>query len=328
MINELVIIPSGSFSGYSSYITCPNYDDYQTFGRDNSLTGAIELYNPMKIPDMTVDSNIVVEESRKYAEKIFNEYKSTDPKVIDIKEVNKYADEIIKLGVSLKSIKYDVLICPLRGALKPTNYLKTMGVVENEINWLIFTGATSEYPDYNKLIIKNLKEILERSKPNSELFRISIIDTAIGGNGSNKLADLIKEVKKDYSNTSHWEVRFYLLHYPKYRSSTNKIYSIESKNSSELRFIIERFEVDNLIIEDWEAAIGLNVFLNGNSIRIKNSIQDGRIFLLDKEKVCIVDSTEISHYVDVLIASNISDAIRTHPKLTFVKEVWQDYIDK
>ena len=65
----------------------------------------------------------------------------------------KYAEELVKLGISLKSDKYDLLICPLRGALKPTYYLKTMGVIENEVNWLPFTGATSGH--YDKGISKN-----------------------------------------------------------------------------------------------------------------------------------------------------------------------------
>lgn len=324
--NELVIMPSGSFSGSESYITCHDYSEYQTYGRELNLTQAIDLFNPMKIPDIEIKSELVIEESRKAAEKLFELYKGSDATSIETSEVCKYADKIVELGVTLKANKYDVLICPLRGALKPTNYLKTMNVIEKEINWLPFTGASQAH--YDNQINNFLEEILDRYTPESELFTVSIVDTAIGGNGSNKLADLINEVRKRYSNNSNWIVNFYLLHYPKEPSSISYIASIESKSTDKLKFIVHRFQVDNLIVEDWDSAIGLKVDFKGNSVTIKNSIQEGRIIIMDGDKVCVIDTPEISKYVDVLIASNISDAIRTHPGLTFVKEVWQDYINR
>ena len=238
----------------------------------------------------------------------------------------KYAEELVKLGISLKSDKYDLLICPLRGALKPTYYLKTMGVIENEVNWLPFTGATSGH--YDKLIITYLKEILKWVSPEQDLFTISIIDTAIGGNGSNKLADLFVELKNSFFPNSNWVVKFYLVHYAKEPSSINYIESIRSKSSVNLMFNVYRYQVNNLIVEDWDSAIGLNVEFKSNSVIIKNSIQEGRIIIMDSNKIFVVDTPEISHYVDVLIASNISDAIITHPEFTFVKNVWQDYINR
>ena len=81
--NELVILPSGSFSGDASHITCADYSEYQTYGRDNSLTSAVNLYNPFKNPGFEIEENKILEESRVASEKIISEYMTGDTKAIN-----------------------------------------------------------------------------------------------------------------------------------------------------------------------------------------------------------------------------------------------------
>ena len=325
--NEIVLIPSGTFCSDIDYVGGKDDIEYLEYGKDFTLTGAEVLFNPFKIPDIIIESHSKVEESKNVAKKIFEEYHDNETKKIEIQEVRAYAAEIVKLGLSFLHKKFDVLICPLRGALKPTNYLKIMGVIEQDINWLPFTGATSGI--YDNTIIKYLKLILQRYNSNSELFTISIIDTAIGGHGTNKLSDLIAEVKKSYFPNSNWVVNFYLLHAPKEGSNSIQfIDSIEMKNTNKLKFIIHRHQVSNLIIEDWESAIGLRVDFKGNNIIIKHSIQEGSIIISDNNKVCVIETPEISNYVDVLVATIISEEMLTHPRLKFVRDVWQEYRSK
>lgn len=321
--SELVLMPSGSFSGDPNSIIYNDYNSIQSYGRDYTLTGAIYLYNPMRIPDCEVDSHLIAQDSIQAAEKLVTNFKDSRSAYIKVSEINKYADELIKLGTDLKSRPYDVLVCPLRGALKPTYYLKTMNVIDNEVNWLPFTGASNGNKD--ALIKEYLKEILNRYSPNNDLFTISVIDTAIGGQGINKLSEIIAKVKSSNFAKSNWIVHFYILHPPPPKTNIQNIESVNYKSKKDLQFVVHRFEVDNLIVEDWEPALGIEINFKGDTLEIKNSIQSGRLFLFNNDSVLVVDSDEMSKYVDVLIASKISEAIETHPGLKFVENVWQDY---
>ena len=323
MHNEFILVPSGSFVGYESNLYGLDYSEIQKYGRDDELLGSINLYNPMKIPDAQIDSEIIFEESRDIAEKLFSNFENSESVKIKRSDLTEYADQLIKLGIKLKSIPYDILLCPLRGALKPTNYLKTMNIIDS-FNWLPFTAASSG--DYDRVIIKFLKSILEKYTPNADFFNISVIDTAIGGYGVSKLTDILIDLKKEYSVKSNWIVNYFLLYPP--NADTHKIDSVTKKNKEDLKFIVNKFEVHNLIVEDWDAAIGLKVNFQENAFEIKNSIAEGRIILIDADTICVVDSNEMSKFVDTLFSSELSEAIQTHPGLTFEKEVWQDYINR
>jgi hypothetical protein len=322
--SQFIIIPSGSYSGYSQSIASDDLSSLYTYGLDLTLSNVISLYNPMKAPQYQIDQRTVAQDSLQAAGRLLEHFNKGNSAYIKVNDINKYADELIKLAATIKSSQYDMLICPLRGALKPTSYLKTMNAIDTEVQWLPFTGASSGKND--KEIKGYLKQIIGKNLGDKELFTISIIDTAIEGYGINKLTDLLIQLREFFPDSQNWIIRFYIIH-PS-TANTVRIESVQRKSTSNLQFIVHRSKVDSLLVEDWEPALGINIRFSGSSIEAKNGIQSGRIILKDNDSILVVDSDEMSKYVDVLIASKISEAMATHPDLKYVEDVWQDYIYK
>jgi len=277
----------------------------------------------MKVPEYEIDATILEQEPVKAASAIVAHYKNQKAKYIKKSDIAVYADKLVELAATIKSKPIDCFVCPLRGALKPVTYLRTMDALGKHIEWLPFTTASSG--EHDPELIHYLKTIIHRNLPrNSPTFSMGVIDTAIGGHGINKLTNLLLRCRLSYPMTTEWLIHYFIIHPP--NVNARSIDSVKSAHDRGLTFLVDRCEVNDLLVEDWDAALGIEVEYCGDSIQVKNSVTEGRLILSADDSILVVDSPEMSNYVDALIAQVISDAITTHPHLRFVKNVWPGYI--
>jgi hypothetical protein len=151
-----------------------------------------------------------------------------------------------------------------------------------------------------------------------------VIDTAKGGYGINKLTELLVRLRKK-CNSGSWIIRCHLFHAPE--ADVERIMEASHHSIDGVKFIIKLWEVNHLIVEDWDPSIGLRIEYGKNSFDIKKTSTDGTLRIVDDDFIYVVRSSDISAYVDTLFADAISDEIRTNPEFKHVEDVYHLYLD-
>jgi hypothetical protein len=316
---SFVIMPSGSFYIPHPNIYAPSAAQICSYGSSN-LGMQAQIYNPMKIPSVQVVSDLVDKSPIKSLSQFVDCYKKSEVNQINASDLATYAESLVEMAISIKQYPADCFICPLRGAFKPALQLQKMNVM-GQMEFLPFTrGSSGEFDD---LILPAVRDIIKRHYAGERIFRINIIDTAKGGQGAKKLANLLRIVRSEYKTTDLWLINFFLLHPPS--ADVANIETAALGSNEEITFHVHRHVVDDLLIEDWDAAIGVRVEYGVNYISIKNSLTSGRLILVENDSVSLVDSPEMCQYIDVLIANALSAEIVTHPDLQFYRNVYEDY---
>lgn len=102
----------------------------------------------------------------------------------------------------------------------------------------------------------------------------------------------------------------------------NKLPSVE--------FNVELWPVEDLLVEDWNEAIGLSVeFGSGQKLVIKKCSTEGKFLFRDNQKrIQVIESPELNKYFDVRLGQAISDDILSDPMFEFREEVWKRYLDR
>lgn len=202
-----VCIPSGSFTQVSQFdhygIQARRLLSYQEESSPLKTPAInIEICNPMPTtsPDYQITDIIEPENTDK-----FLSFNSNIP-LIDESAFDAYAAQLKTLAVQLQEKRYDKLIVPLRGGLKPAMQLDVLCDYQMPILWLPYTAGSQGQFD------QQVKECLQSELvtcPDGQPARLAILDTAIGGNGSEHLAKLIAEIVTSKCN---WKVDFHLLY--------------------------------------------------------------------------------------------------------------------
>jgi hypothetical protein len=87
------------------------------------------------------------------------------------------------------------------------------------------------------------------------------------------------------------------------------------------------WRVDNLLVEDWNEAIGMRgVKFDGKEFSVKPSATDGQLILKESDgTVRVLESQKLHQAMDILIAESVSEAVRTDPLLQYERDVWHRY---
>jgi hypothetical protein len=316
---ELVIVASGGFHDSTRTLrhqNLSNCTDLQKNIKLSLIDGEL-IFNPMKIPSVEVPQIILDQASAAEADNFVEYHRATDVKLVSIQDLEIYAEAIVNLGLQIQKYPCDCTVVPLRGGFKPAAFLQKMGVLSDDVQFVRFTQGSSDR--YDDLAISDLKTGVERFYRGQELFRINVIDCGNKGYGSTKLVSLIKALRKCYQHRC-WEVRFFLLHPP--GGSVSAFESIVRETNEEVAFVVHRHRVEDLIYEDWDAAIGLSAVKNGDKLVLRNSDREGKVILKSNASISVISSPDLARTMDVITTQFLSDAVRTHPSLTFRRNAW------
>jgi hypothetical protein len=242
-------------------------------------------------------------------------------KTISVEDVSSFAEQLVEIGKILVVREYDFVVFPLRGGLKPAIQLHVIGKESIPSCWLPFTSGSQRKNDEQVLaaLTDFLRPFLHR-----ESLKFAVVDTAISGYGSLALADILRDLNERTSNQA-WQVDFHLLY-----SVTNKNWSFPERSlgipaisRDRVKFALEHHRVDSLLVEDWNEAIGLEASWEGKTLVMKPT-SDGQVILKETDgTVNVIESTELSTFIDVLISQKINASIAGDGSLSFKQNVWE-----
>ena len=204
--------------------------------------------------------------------------------------------------------------------MKPWVQLSVMGQHRDRIIPLPYTYASQRQND--ERIRHHLWEGIAPLSEEAEL-RLAVVDTGNGGNGSSTLAELLRDCHRR-DPKRRWFVDFHLIYKRGVYPPLSRNIPLFSEHN--LHFNPFPWPVESLIMEDWNAAIGLEaVFDDGKKVIVKESSTEGTVILQGAEEAVVVQSPTIHHYMDAQLGQTVSDAVVTDPDLKFLRDVWQNY---
>ena len=133
----------------------------------------------------------------------------------------------------------------------------------------------------------------------------------------------MSQVKNSFKDEK-WFLAVHLLHDENFNHG--KVNEIIQFNKSDFLIYLKCHLVDSLIIEDWDAALGLSIEYKDKYVLIKPSVRDGKFLFRDNDSIKLIDSNNIQFSLDRLFSQVITDDFKTHPDYLFTgKIVWDEY---
>jgi len=178
-------------------------------------------------------------------------------------------------------------------------------------------------------IIEALSGTLLRCDPGNAIYKIQIVDTAIGGHGIVHLASLLRHVhdSKHQFRNQYWDVEAHLIHPP---TAPQNLDRMRSAGVSEAHYsmAVTLHQVDDLIVEDFDAAMGFKLEYDGTTWFAKPSIRPGRFLLKGGGASHLVNSENLYLTFTDFLSQSATENLLTDPNRTMVGVVWDDYTQK
>ena len=247
---------------------------------------------------------------------------------IDASHLDSYADVAVKLASNLIQKHADCRLAPLRGAARPSMLVEVMsrGVVEFEF-FNFKQGSSGKRDDE---IRRDLIQILQRKNPGNELYRLQVIDTAVGGQGINKLVSLLKSIHAEVGEfrRQSWCVDVHLLHPTNGHENIGNMDSIAGMSDDQFIVMPNRYPVPDLIVEDYDEALGFTIERENCRYVAKPSFVPGRFLLRSGDTMCLVESDDLYRTFDELISEAVTESLLTDANRELVEVVWQEFTTK
>lgn len=240
-----------------------------------------------------------------------------------------YATALVRIGKELQSVGYHNVVVPLRGGLKPWVQLDVITELKLNDCLLPFTqGANGIDKDQIRHHLKAFTDVRPAVSP----YRLAVVDTANSGHSSNMLADIIKSIWSERADGSAWVADFYLLFaetIPR-RSQPPKSREIEPKSTHGLTFRVYPHCVPDLIVEDWDAALGIKcLWRDGSKPGLEVVPSKGSMAVQEHDgRLHVIEADRLDRETDMLLGEAVSDAVRTEPGFHHTKDVWPAYLPK
>jgi hypothetical protein len=299
-----VMVTSGSFVIDSPYRLYAPKDERTRI----DILSAPEISNPMfpRAPEARIMERTTAE--------FIGELKEAhkDARVIDSRELAGYADRLVDIGKRLAREPIDLMIVPFRGGLTPSLQLQVMNQFHYPCLPVGFSAGSQE--KHQKEIEEYLASRLDDYAWKSDL-RIGVVDTAIRGDGSLSLAQILLGAKRRFER-SRWLVNFHLLYAEdgKYEHPV-KADGIPGLSTGEIIFALNRHPVPSLLVEDWDEGIGLRAVWE-NGICVYKRTAGGSVIAKQPDgKVLMYQSSELPRLIDSMLSNSVTEAIVSDPSL-------------
>lgn len=192
----------------------------------------------------------------------------------ELKSLDSYTDGLVDVAKALSQFGPDCVLVPMRGGVKPCEYLDTM--LNRKIRFERFAYTHNSDPDLFRTYEGNIALIVERYAKANPNLRLAVVDAGIGGNGSNRLAMLLARLQRHLGGV--WQVQFHILYPEAYSVQPFEAVARKSK-PGQIDFSMHPHPVHHLWLEDWDPGLGLISERKGDSMTYKPSIVPGAIFV-------------------------------------------------
>lgn len=280
--------------------------DVQQLGKQPATT--VEVANPMMMQQP--QSNIVAVAPAELIYGLKESFK--DARIITRHEIESYADRLVEVATDLAARPIDLMIVPYRGGLTPSLHLQVMNKFQYPHIPLGFTQGSQERnrQSIEDELVWNLEKFRER-----EHLHLGIVDAAIRGDSSLKLADILSSAKRHFAK-QQWQIAFHLLHAPDKYPTPPLVRDIDKFNSEKLWFKVELHHVPSLLVEDWDEGIGLRAEWQNGTCYYKTTTDGQVISKLPDGSVAVLHSENLPLLIHSYIANAVTDSMLTNPAMT------------
>jgi hypothetical protein len=246
--------------------------------------------------------------------------------IIEQAQLDVYGATCVQLSKDLHSLDSHLRLGPLRGAARPCLLLNTMN--SGSVFYTFFDYKAGCQPQKANRVKEELYPIIAAADPQDAIYRIQVVDTAVGGYGINALKQYLWEIKDSYTQfrNQKWELDFRIIHATDDRTDIGNIERVKSNSQAGVfECSLNRYVVDDLIMDDCEGASGFEVETSNGRHLLKQSYKPGRFLLKSPDGARLVQSAALVTTFDELFSKSITEEMTTSPDLKQVGVVWQDY---
>lgn len=244
-------------------------------------------------------------------------------KIVDEAIIAAYGKECIQGAKDLSLVHSHLRLGPLRGAARPCLLLDAMTAGSKKYTFFNYKAGCQ--PANAGRVKEDLYRILCDADPRDAIYRIQIVDTAIGGQGIRALRRYLREVKDAHARfrKQKWELDLRIFHGTGADTNVNNIRRVETDSSSgDFVIKLRRYVVPDLIVERYDAALGVRIDKNAGQYRIRQSYEPGNFILESSQGFRLVRSDALVVTFDELFTNSITEEMLTSSDFEQVGEVW------
>lgn len=302
------ITPSGMFTS--------KVDQGSTYGEAiQSENHPVIFYNPMPpAVQQTIVDSVPVE--------CINDLPSKFKKLSCFakSDFDSYAYMLIeRLAWDLLRNNHDALLFPLRGCRYPGILIKVIaGVLKTKMVIFNYTYATQKC-QRGFIESQLIEQLRERLTPDQRVINVGVVDTAIGGYGSKNLAEMLSLIHGRYFANQHWLVQLHLLHENK--SPPRLSFEIPKFDNNKLKFVLNFYGVESLLVEDWPEGIGLAVNKTKEYFALERHIEPGRILYRNAQDIHLMESESLCDTMTSLAVDAINRVMLNSPQIEYIRDI-------
>jgi hypothetical protein len=240
-----------------------------------------------------------------------------------------YAGRLVELTEHMTKVAPNCLLGPLRGAAKPCVTTEVMS--RGQFTYDYFNYQAGSDPSNHPRIATDVTAILKQRDPGAELYRVSVTDTARGGQGINALVALLKEIRAGNAQfkKQHWLLDLNLLHDESERTNIGNIEAVKGLAIPGVFDIeLNRYPVTNLIVEDYDPALAVQLESDGRTFRFKPCSVPGSFLYQVGSEVRLIESEDCYRTFEKLYSDSITQYLLTSDRHEQDGVVWQEYQNK
>ncbi len=304
--NQTFTLPLGSIGASGEFIDQKN--------PDSALIAVPPIWNPGVYDNLRNSHRILTCEplNNPITEILQSEY----PQVWQM-QFDGYGEVFVELAQSVVKQKAHLNLGLLRGAYRPCIFVEVMTRGEIRYEFVNYTQHTEREAE----IVKHLNVLLGQYDPQTAEFRIQVTDTAVGGDGGQHLARMLRGIKTSNRRFQHqrWTIMLNLVHDLQERANPDNMRAIVRENRSSIRFEVTLHKVPNLLTEDYDAGLGLK-FDRG----IVNPFDEsGKLLLNSDTGVSLIESDNMRLTFDQFFSGSVTEVLLTSPEYRQISDIWR-----
>lgn len=292
---------------------------------DSGCGGNYLIYNPGVIERYR--GSYALEETEPKAVTFLTE--STKVPLIEQAALDVYGQVCVDLAKDLATAENHLRLGPLRGAARPCLLMNVMAFGSGSFTFFNYKAGCQ--PENADRVKQDLYSLLAAADPNEEVYKIQIVDTAVRGDGINTLRRYLWELKQQHArfHKQKWELDLRIIHANDEHTNVGNIERVKAHPEPGIFEVqLRRYVVPDLVVEDYEAALGMEITSDHGKFLVKQSYKPGQFLLKSAEGTRLVRSEALVVTFDELFSQSITDEMIYSQDLAQVGVVWNDYEQK
>ncbi|MCR9211262.1 MAG: hypothetical protein NXI28_23785 [bacterium] len=313
-----IVAPSGMFScDHDSHSL--SREVYLGATHDQSAADRSKLvYNPMPLNvEQAVQDQVPISDGPSF----LDAYKGVEKhKLCDRTSLDDYTATLLgELVPSLLGCNHDAILFPLRGCRQPGIVTKVLaGIAEERL--VVFNYTYAKRDSQQNPIRQELSESLQQKISDRQITSVGVIDTAIGGYGSEHLAKILSSLHDELFGNQHWSVQFHLLHQQGRVPELSRQIPKYSRPTCLMLWPMF-YAVEDLILEDWSEGIGLSYQWQGEHYELKRCIEPGKVLVRDEESIQVIESASLSETMTSMFVDSVNRQMIGNDDYVFLQDV-------